>query len=736
MASYGPQGLRRSRILVLLLPLSATFALFTLLLRHQRETSNPSITLEKLRQSGQIVELAKWGVQFQDCDPSQRSSSSNSRIPCRYLSAGQETLLLPGPSSLSELLAGPYRGANTINAEHTFSDDERKWLERKGKNVISFVIPHSVQIATAVVIGSSRFVTFGSGVHIHVQARASDLLASGGVRLESDVRGLPWFGPPELAPAFMDPSTVAEYTSLRERQIGSANIANVIHIGFPLLVAAVAVVLDHSLAMFLLSLVGMTQAARSFLSHLVNYGLLGGLEAKALVLVSNGLAGSCLIILAIELASLRHITNTQRYLIAGAGMLLALALLPFDEAVLLKADVIFDGSAALISVMIIAQGALQLYAQHASKKGGETPTESEVVATELPLKLFKLTITAAGLLIYAAANARDLIAARDVGFKDFLDWQHLILLPTLIAACLVDVGSTSRKMFSFARDMVRKAILERELELGREVQQKMLPQPRSSACGFAWRSVYLPASALAGDWYDIREIVFRDGKSVLVACLADVTGHGAGAALSTGVISAQWGLWCQWAADRDGPLLPVEREELLRAAPQQINTGLLALRSNENCTAIFLMLDASQEGLTLCAAGHPGALLSNGQKLEYLTSRGDRLGVGTSTEPWAAQSVGLAPGSYVVIFSDGLVPAGKTLSSWVSGLMRQQRKEAGPSLPLLLANQVRENRRSFRRTVRIEDDITLLAIGYADAAVTSPRHAGQSKVPGESAASA
>jgi serine phosphatase RsbU (regulator of sigma subunit) len=447
---------------------------------------------------------------------------------------------------------------------------------------------------------------------------------------------------------------------------------------------------------------------------MVNYEWLGGSLAKLLTLVSNGLTAACLLLLALEIAGHRRVNNIHRVAIFFGVPLLSVPLLFADDMVFLKSDAIFDFASSALAALMILTGIWIALREKADSLQGNLPTASSFLSTELPLTITKLSLASCGLVIYAHANFKDLTQVQNNGFKDFLDWQHLVLLPTLIAACLIDVGSTSRKMFAFARSMVKKAMLERELELGKEVQQKMLPPRRSEAAGFAWRSMYLPASALAGDWYDVRELVFSDGTSCLVACLADVTGHGAGAALSTGVISAQWGLWCQWAAKQQNrPTTQQESAEILSQAPARINEGLLALRSNENCTAIFMLFDASTRSVTVCSAGHPGALLWNGDRFEYLMGRGDRLGAGIPEQPWVAITKELRPGSLVVVFSDGLVPIGKTVSSWISGLSRQVRRDQHKPFGLMLAQQVRENRRAFKTSVRAEDDITVVAVGFA-----------------------
>lgn len=69
------------------------------------------------------------------------------------------------------------------------------------------------------------------------------------------------------------------------------------------------------------------------------------------------------------------------------------------------------------------------------------------------------------------------------------------------------------------------ADLRRELELAREVQQSLLPEPRSGIAGVV--GINLSAREVSGDFYDF----FRLGDGRVSFCLADVSGKGMNAAL-------------------------------------------------------------------------------------------------------------------------------------------------------------------------------------------------------------
>lgn len=59
-------------------------------------------------------------------------------------------------------------------------------------------------------------------------------------------------------------------------------------------------------------------------------------------------------------------------------------------------------------------------------------------------------------------------------FVDPLDWRHMMLMPALLTAGLLEVGSIAKRMLTFGHEMAEKAVIEKELMVGRDVQARML----------------------------------------------------------------------------------------------------------------------------------------------------------------------------------------------------------------------------------------------------------------------
>lgn len=183
---------------------------------------------------------------------------------------------------------------------------------------------------------------------------------------------------------------------------------------------------------------------------------------------------------------------------------------------------------------------------------------------------------------------------------------------------------------------------EKELELARAIQQRLLPPASFSGPGFAVVARNVPARHVGGDFYDIFRL--EDGKFGLA--VADVAGKGMGAALIMAAAKAVL------------PLLAAGR------APAEALLALNAKLRRELSRREFVALaygvyEAESGLLTLSNAGLPDPyLLRDGAPPRPLSSAGPRFPLGLKSDvAYEDLSVTLAPGDRVLFFSDGLPEA-------------------------------------------------------------------------------
>ncbi len=194
---------------------------------------------------------------------------------------------------------------------------------------------------------------------------------------------------------------------------------------------------------------------------------------------------------------------------------------------------------------------------------------------------------------------------------------------------------------------------ESQRELANELQRVLLPTDVPVIDDLVISTYYQPAesaSRIGGDWYDAFEI----DANRLAFAVGDVAGHGTRAAIVMG----------EMRQVMRGGLL--EGETPLGAL-KRANRHLLTHRGDVHVTALLAVLDVRTHVMSYANAGHPPVLLRdpNGTVAE-LGPHGFPLGIGVAYEPLGAD-VHLAPGSGIVLYTDGLI---ETHADLIGGLQR------------------------------------------------------------------
>ncbi len=183
---------------------------------------------------------------------------------------------------------------------------------------------------------------------------------------------------------------------------------------------------------------------------------------------------------------------------------------------------------------------------------------------------------------------------------------------------------------------------EKEIELARSMQQRILPPQEIGGEGYRITARNLPARFVAGDFYDVFSL--PDGSVGLV--VADVAGKGLGAGLIMATAKAAL------------PFLAAERsvEEVLREANRRMKARLEA---REFVALTYARYDPRTGAFELSNAGLPDPyVLSAGVRPRAISVPGPRFPLGVRSEVTYEQVAGvLAPGERLLLLSDGLPEA-------------------------------------------------------------------------------
>jgi phosphoserine phosphatase RsbU/P len=260
------------------------------------------------------------------------------------------------------------------------------------------------------------------------------------------------------------------------------------------------------------------------------------------------------------------------------------------------------------------------------------------------------------------------------------------LLQTLVERCL-----EMRRLGKENTRHLRR--LEKELAEARAFQQSMLPPEQGRVGGATVFARYLPCSELGGDFYDYAA-AGQDSAALLVA---DVSGHGATAAMLTGIVKSAFH---SASADRYEPLSVVER----------VSTGIRAFGHERFVTLICVRVCAPKFVLEYVNAGHPpGILWGRHPMLTLMEATGPLISPAFPKFSWKQETLPLEQEHRLLLFTDGVQEVGGEMGFF--GLDRiveevARNRDGGATL----LDQILRSVREFSGGRPIQDDLTLITV--------------------------
>jgi phosphoserine phosphatase RsbU/P len=197
-----------------------------------------------------------------------------------------------------------------------------------------------------------------------------------------------------------------------------------------------------------------------------------------------------------------------------------------------------------------------------------------------------------------------------------------------------------------ADEVARREKLNREIEIAREVQERLFPQRLPEIAGLDYFGRCRTALGVGGDYYDF--LALPDGK--LGVALGDVSGKGIAAALTMASLQASLRADALRAGDDLAGLIA------------RVNTMLYdASTEDRYATLFYAQFDPASRRLTYVNAGHcPPILLrsaSSGHQIERLDKAGGTVVGLVSDATYDQAYVVLCPGDLLVIYTDGFSEA-------------------------------------------------------------------------------
>ncbi|WP_068926266.1 PP2C family protein-serine/threonine phosphatase [Planobispora rosea] len=285
------------------------------------------------------------------------------------------------------------------------------------------------------------------------------------------------------------------------------------------------------------------------------------------------------------------------------------------------------------------------------------------------------------------------------------------------------VGARMGTCLERARAEARADLLgyERELQIGREIQRGFLPETLPTRPGWDLDVRFDPARKVAGDFYDVFELVNRRRLALVVA---DVCDKGVGAALFMALIRSllrhtaehsglQSLIVDQAAMAGDGRVIPVVGATPLMNAVTGTNGYLTRnhMRQGYFATMFFCVLDPVTGSLIYINGGHnpPVVISGSGEPFRFLEPTGPAVGVVPDCD-FSLGSVAIDVGDTLFVYTDGVTEARNGAGEFFGEerLLALLREPAASATRLL--DRVETSVRGYVGKAEQSDDITMMAV--------------------------
>lgn len=239
--------------------------------------------------------------------------------------------------------------------------------------------------------------------------------------------------------------------------------------------------------------------------------------------------------------------------------------------------------------------------------------------------------------------------------------------------------------------------IESELAIARDLQSSTLPSGVPDITSLRISAAYLPATAVAGDFYEFIP-VDRHRVGFLIA---DASGHGVVAALIAAMIKVAMQSLVS-CAQQPG--------EVLRG----LNRILGGQLRGQLVSAAYLWLDTEKGHASYSAAGHPPLLCWRQGRLDWIESNGLLIGVIPDPD-YPVCEFSLNAGDRFLLYTDGVVePENAAGVSFGDSRLEEVIRSNRSKSPMELSSQIMtEIRRWQPASMTQQDDITLIVVDVA-----------------------
>jgi len=247
----------------------------------------------------------------------------------------------------------------------------------------------------------------------------------------------------------------------------------------------------------------------------------------------------------------------------------------------------------------------------------------------------------------------------------------------------------------------RLLAIDAELQIARQIQASTLPQQLPKLADLDIAARYVPMSAVAGDFYDF----LPDGPDRLGVLIADVAGHGVGAALIASMVKLAFAGQSVYASDP---------AKLLT----EVNIALCGKFEEQYVTAAYVYIDCDRNTIKYAGGGHPPLMLASRTDgtVRRVEENGPILGM-FAEAPYSAIEIPFRPGDRLFLYTDGAFEAmNSSFEEYGKARVEQFLKTHLTASPDSLSNALLADLAQWSGHAQggQDDDITFVVLDYRD----------------------
>jgi sigma-B regulation protein RsbU (phosphoserine phosphatase) len=250
-------------------------------------------------------------------------------------------------------------------------------------------------------------------------------------------------------------------------------------------------------------------------------------------------------------------------------------------------------------------------------------------------------------------------------------------------------------------ETARRERLSRELEIAREVQERLFPQQLPEIAGLDYSGACRPALGVGGDYYDF--LPLAGGR--LGIALGDVSGKGIAAALTMASLQASLRAEVSRGSSEVGYLVGAVNR-LLQGATAQ----------NRYATFFYAQYDPAERELVYVNAGHNAPMLFRMSQASCDVKRLEIGGTVVGLLPDASYSdaaVAIEEGDLLVLFTDGITETMNAADEeWGELSLIETVKKCKDCCPRDMIAHVMRAADEFAAGAEQHDDMTLLVLRF------------------------